>query len=155
MDVAPVVRPASTIQASAAARISVRLPPGMTGIQAQDALVRHLLARVPWGMRCRIDRIATSDPFVGSLEGPAVGAMRSAMEEAFGRPAITEGQGASMQLCNVLADAYPDAEIVLLGVEEPRCLIHAPNESVDPWEIERMALAEAAFLTRYGAHRAG
>jgi acetylornithine deacetylase/succinyl-diaminopimelate desuccinylase-like protein len=155
MDVAPVVRPASTIQASAAARISLRLPPGMTGIQAQDALVRHLLARVPWGMRCRIDRIATSDPFVGSLEGPAVGAMRSAMEEAFGRPAITEGQGASMQLCNVLADAYPDAEIVLLGVEEPRCLIHAPNESVDPWEIERMALAEAAFLTRYGAHRAG
>jgi cysteinylglycine-S-conjugate dipeptidase len=44
---------------------------------------------------------------------------------------------------------------MLLGVEEPRCLIHAPNESVDPWEIERMALAEAAFLTRYGAHRAG
>jgi len=30
-----------------------------------------------------------------------------------------------------------------------RCLIHAPNESVDPAEIEHMALAEALFLANY------
>ena len=40
-------------------------------------------------------------------------------------------------------------EITLLGVEEPKCLIHAPNESVDPSEIENTALAEALFLQRY------
>ena len=71
------------------------------------------------------------------------------MEEAFGRPMTTEGQGGSIPLCNVLADTYPDAEIMLLGVEEPKCLIHAPNESVDPSEIEHIALAEALFLQRY------
>jgi cysteinylglycine-S-conjugate dipeptidase len=38
---------------------------------------------------------------------------------------------------------------MLMGVEEPRCLIHAANESVDPSEIENMALAEALFLRRY------
>jgi hypothetical protein len=43
----------------------------------------------------------------------------------------------------------PDAEIFLMGVEEPKCLIHAPNESVDPSEIEHIALAEALFLERY------
>ena len=73
------------------------------------------------------------------------------MEEAFGRPMTTEGQGGSIPLCNVLADTYPDAEIMLLGVEEPKCLIHAPNESVDPSEIEHIALAEALFLERYAA----
>lgn len=31
---------------------------------------------------------------------------------------------------------------------EPRCL-SAPNESLDPGEIERIALAEALFLDRY------
>jgi hypothetical protein len=36
-----------------------------------------------------------------------------------------------------------------MGVEEPKCLIHAPNESVDPSELERIALAEAIFLARY------
>ena len=31
-------------------------------------------------------------------------------------------------------------------MEEPKCLIHAPNESVDPSEIEHLALVEALFL---------
>jgi cysteinylglycine-S-conjugate dipeptidase len=75
--------------------------------------------------------------------------MKAAMEEAFGRPMTTEGQGGSIPLCNVLAETYPDAEIMLLGVEEPKCLIHAPNESVDPSEIEHTALAEALFLQNY------
>jgi hypothetical protein len=40
---------------------------------------------------------------------------------------------------------------MLMGVEEPLCLVHAPNESVDPAEIENMALAEALFLASYGS----
>ena len=48
---------------------------------------------------------------------------------------------------------YADAEIILLGVEEPLAAIHAPNESVDPSEIQAMALAEALFLQRYAGAR--
>ena len=40
-----------------------------------------------------------------------------------------------------------------MGVEEPRAMIHAPNESVDPGEIASMALAEALFLQRYASLR--
>ena len=151
MDIPPVIGSSSAVQASAAARISLRLPPGMTGQDAQDALVTHLESRIPWGMHHTIERVAVGDPFTGALEGPAFEAMKIAMEEAFGRPMTTEGQGGSIPLCNVLADTYPDAEIMLLGVEEPKCLIHAPNESVDPSEIENIALAEALFLQRYAA----
>jgi len=75
------------------------------------------------------------------------------MEDAFKHPMTTEGQGGSIPLCGVFAETFPDAEIMLLGVEEPKCLIHAPNESVDPAEIEHTALAEALFLTRYAASR--
>jgi len=149
IDVPPVIGSSSAIQAAATARVSVRLPPGMTGNQAQDALVSHLRARVPWGLRCEIERVNAGDPFVGSLDGPAFRAMKSAMEDAFCHPMTTEGQGGSIPLCNVLADTYPNAEIMLLGVEEPKCLIHAPNESVDPSEIENLAHAEALFLQRY------
>jgi|tagenome__1003787_1003787.scaffolds.fasta_scaffold20442929_2 hypothetical protein len=38
-------------------------------------------------------------------------------------------------------------------LEEPLALIHAPNESVDPREIESMALTEALFLQGYTAAR--
>jgi cysteinylglycine-S-conjugate dipeptidase len=75
------------------------------------------------------------------------------MREAFGRPMASLGQGGSIPLCNVFADTYPDAEMILMGVEEPQCLIHAPNESVDPNEIATMALAEALFLQGYGRQR--
>jgi len=51
----------------------------------------------------------------------------------------------------VFADTYPEAEIILMGVEEPLTLMHAPNESVDPDELANMALAEALFLRRYAA----
>jgi acetylornithine deacetylase/succinyl-diaminopimelate desuccinylase-like protein len=51
----------------------------------------------------------------------------------------------------VFAETFPDAEIMLVGVEEPLCLIHAPNESVDPTEIEHMAQVEALFLRAYAA----
>ncbi len=37
-----------------------------------------------------------------------------------------------------------------MGVEEPQALIHAPNESVDPSEIENLAVAEALFLLGLG-----
>jgi cysteinylglycine-S-conjugate dipeptidase len=149
IDIPPVIGSASVVQASAAARVSLRIPPGVDGKAAQDALVAHLEARIPWSMEYEIERVALGDPFVGSLEGPAFEAMKAAMEEAFGRPMTTEGQGGSIPLCNVLAETYPDAEIMLLGVEEPQCLIHAPNESVHPSEIEHTALAEALFLQKY------
>jgi cysteinylglycine-S-conjugate dipeptidase len=153
IDVPPVIGSSSAVQAAAAARVSLRLPPGVTGKQAQDALVAHLESRVPWNLHYEIERVAVGDPFVGALEGPAFEAMKVSMEEAFGRAMTTEGQGGSIPLCNVLADTYPDAEIMLFGVEEPRSLIHAPNESVEPSEIENIALAEALFLREYAAQR--
>lgn len=149
IDIPPVIGSASAIQASAAARVSLRVPPGMDGITAQDALIAHLRKRVPWSLQCEIERVAVGDPFVGTLGGPGFEALRSALEEAYGRPMTTEGQGGSIPLCNVFAETYPEAEIFLMGVEEPTCLIHAPNESVDPSEIENLALAEALFLEKY------
>ncbi len=151
VDAPHVIGSSSAVQASATARVSLRLPPGVTGQEAQDALVEHLRSRVPWGLQCEIERVALGDPFVGSLEGPAFESLKAALEEAFGTPMTTEGQGGSIPLCNVLAETYPDAAIFLMGVEEPKCLIHAPNESVDPSEIEHLALAEALFLEKYAA----
>jgi acetylornithine deacetylase/succinyl-diaminopimelate desuccinylase-like protein len=151
MDIPPVIGSASAVQASAAARVSLRIPPGEHGQAAQDALVEHLRRRVPWKLRASFERVAVGDPFVGSLSGHGYESLKAALEEAYGRGMTTEGQGGSIPLCNVLAETYPEAEIFLMGVEEPRCLIHAPNESVDPSEIEHLALAEALFLEKYAA----
>jgi cysteinylglycine-S-conjugate dipeptidase len=71
-----------------------------------------------------------------------------------GRRCPPLGQSGSIPLCNVFAETYPDAEVIMIGVEEPMALIHAPNESVAPSEIQSMALTEALFMQRYATARA-
>ena len=155
IDAPPVVGSAAAIQPRARARLNLRVPPGIKADQALQALTAHLKAVTPWSARVEVEAEATGEPFIASTEGLGVESLKSALQDAYGRAPTSEGQGGSIPLCNALAETYPDAEIVLMGVEEPRCLIHAPNESVDPSEIERMALAEALFLRRYADADAG
>jgi acetylornithine deacetylase/succinyl-diaminopimelate desuccinylase-like protein len=153
IDCPPVVGSAAAIQPHARARLNLRVPPGMDATRAQDALVAHLEAAAPWGVRVEVEREASGQPFQARTGGPAYAALAAAMEEAYGRKLSALGQGGSIPLCNVFADTYPEAEIILMGVEEPQTLMHAPNESVDPAKIASMALAEALFLQNYGARR--
>lgn len=146
IDCPPVVGSAAAIQPQARARVSMRVPPGMDPHSAQDALVKHLRSVVPWGAEVEIEREAVAPPFRTRTDGLGYAAMAEAMRLAYGRAPVTAGQGGSIPLCSALEQALPDAEIILLGVEEPECLIHAPNESVDPTEIERIALVQALFL---------
>ncbi|MEU0264781.1 dipeptidase [Nocardioides sp. NPDC006303] len=151
IDCPPVVGSAAAIVPKAAARLNLRIPPGLAPDVAQNALEAHLRLTAPWGVHVTIEVEATGSPFRATTDGPAYQAMGKAMLEAYEKPMASLGQGGSIPLCNVFTDTYPDAEIILMGVEEPQALIHAPNESVDPREISSMALTEALFLQRYAA----
>jgi acetylornithine deacetylase/succinyl-diaminopimelate desuccinylase-like protein len=144
----------AAVQHRARARINLRIPPGVDAKAAQTALIEHLAAVAPWNVKVEFEREADGQPFAGAAGGPAFATMLDAMRQVYGRDATTMGQGGSIPLCNVFRDTFPDVEILLIGVEEPRCLIHAPNESVDPSEIENMALVEALFLQQYAARPA-
>ncbi|WP_030750983.1 dipeptidase [Streptomyces griseus] len=149
IDCPPVVGSSAAVQAKVRARVSLRVPPGTDAEEARKALTDHLVAAAPWGARVEVEAESAGQPFRARTDGPAYAALGAALGEAYGKDMVRSGQGGSIPLCNVLADRFPDAEIALIGVEEPGCLIHAPNESVDPSEIERMALAEALFLRSY------
>ena len=164
IDCPPVVGSAAAIVPKTAARLNLRIPPGLAPEVAERALVEHLRAAAPWGVHVAVEVEATGAPFEADTDGPAYRAMAAAMQEAYGRPMASLGQGGSIPLCNVLEETYPDAEIVLIGVEEPLALIHAPNESVDPSEIEAHgtdrgdlpgAIRQRAFLRASRSGRAG
>ncbi|MFF1736543.1 dipeptidase [Streptomyces sp. NPDC058247] len=150
IDCPPVVGSSASIPATARARVSLRVPPGTNADAAREALTAHLLAAAPWGARVAVEAGSTASPFRAATGGPAYAALGRAMAAVYGKPMEFLGQGDSVPLCNVLAQAFPRAEIVLMGVAEPQCLVHAPNESVDPSEIEHMAQVEALFLRAYG-----
>ncbi|MFF7333543.1 M20/M25/M40 family metallo-hydrolase [Streptomyces sp. NPDC008150] len=151
IDCPPVVGSAAAVPPTARARVSLRIPPGTEPDAALDALTRHLTDAIPWGTRLTVEPESSGAPFRAATDGPAYRTLDTAVRHVYGKPLAYLGQGGSIPLCNVLADTYPDAEIILMGVEEPRCLIHAPNESVDPTEMQHMAHVEAEFLRTYAA----
>src|SRR6185437_3594651 len=127
IDCPPVLGSTAAIAPDAAARLNLRIPPGIEPGLAYTALADHLQAVAPWGVRVTVELEGDGEPFMAKVDGPAYEAMASAMNDAYGTPMTTLGQGGSIPLCNVFADTYPDAELIMIGVEEPAALIHAPN----------------------------
>jgi acetylornithine deacetylase/succinyl-diaminopimelate desuccinylase-like protein len=152
IDCPPVVGATPSVQASARALVSLRVPPGVDAAEATRLLTAHLEARTPWGARVGVEQIGQGQAFRADTTSPAYKAMAEAMAMAYpGQEMQYAGQGGSIPLCNTLATLYPEAEILLIGLSEPEAQIHAVNESVSPEELERLSVAEALFLLAYAA----
>ncbi|MFE3249509.1 dipeptidase [Streptomyces sp. NPDC059209] len=150
IDCPPVVGATPSVQASARAQISLRVPPGQDAVQATKLLTAHLQAHTPWGARVSVEQVGQGQPFRADTSSPAYTSMAEAMRVAYpGEEMQTAGMGGSIPLCNTLAALYPAAEILLIGLSEPEAQIHAVNESVSPRELERLSVAEAHFLVNY------
>ncbi|MEV5583699.1 dipeptidase [Streptomyces parvus] len=150
IDCPAVVGATPSVQASARAQISLRVPPGHDAAEATKLLTAHLESRAPWGARVKVEQVGQGQPFRADMSSPAYRAMADAMRDAYpGQEMQSSGMGGSIPLCNTLAGLYPEAEILLIGLSEPEAQIHAVNESVSPEELERMSVAEALFLRNY------
>ncbi|MFI5484128.1 dipeptidase [Streptomyces rubiginosohelvolus] len=150
IDCPAVVGATPSVQASARAQVSLRVPPGHDAAEATKLLTAHLESRAPWGSRVKVEQVGQGQPFRADMSSPAYQAMADAMRDAYpGQEMQSSGMGGSIPLCNTLAGLYPEAEILLIGLSEPEAQIHAVNESVSPEELERMSVAEALFLRNY------
>jgi cysteinylglycine-S-conjugate dipeptidase len=152
IDCPPVVGATPSVQASARALISLRVPPGVEAAAASKLLEAHLVAHTPWGARVSVEQVGQGQAFRADTTSPAYRAMAEAMAVAYPEQEMQyAGEGGSIPLCNTLATLYPEAEILLIGLSEPEAQIHAVNESVSPEELERLSVAEALFLSNYAA----
>ncbi|MEU5544243.1 dipeptidase [Streptomyces sioyaensis] len=155
IDCPPVVGATPSVQAGARALVSLRVPPGTDAAEATKLLAAHLEGAAPWGARVAVEQVGQGQAFRADTSSPAYASMAAALQEAYdGEEMQTSGMGGSIPLCNTLAELYPDAEILLIGLSEPEAQIHAVNESVSPQELERLSLAEALFLGQYAKSRA-
>ncbi|MGW6513360.1 M20/M25/M40 family metallo-hydrolase, partial [Streptomyces niveus] len=156
IDCPPVVGATPSLQASARAQISLRVPPGQDAAEATKLLTAHIEAHTPWGARVAVEQVGQGQPFRADTASPAYTSMAEAMRVAYpGEEMQTAGMGGSIPLCNTLATLYPEAEILLIGLSEPEAQIHAVNESVSPEELERLSVAEAHFLVNYARSKQG
>lgn len=148
----PVNEAVNAVPATASARINLRVPDGMDPRDTAEKLVAHLEKHTPWGAQVTATIDDVNPTFATDVTGTGVQLLGECLKDAYGSGDLALiGSGGSIPLTATLQAAVPQAEIVIFGVEEPQCMIHSPNESVDPTEIEHIAAAEAMFLQRFGA----
>jgi acetylornithine deacetylase/succinyl-diaminopimelate desuccinylase-like protein len=127
--------------------------PGDDPERAREALSAHLRAHAPWGAQVSIEPGATAAPYAARAGGRAYAAAHAALTQAWGTPAVDMGVGGSIPFVTAYAGLFPDAEILVTGVEDPDTRAHAANESLHLATFERACLAEALLLSNLAAPR--
>ena len=145
---APKVEGASnTLIPSARARISLRVAPNDTTENAVACLRRHLEQHVPWGAELTFTVVDTGEATRIDATGPAYDAARAAVTEAWdGTAPVDMGVGGSIPFIAEFLEAFPEASVLVTGVEDPDTRAHGANEGLHLAEFERVLLAEALLL---------
>lgn len=139
----------NTLIPCARAMISVRIGPGDDASSALGHLRDHLLSHAPWGASVSVEDGESAQPFAVDAVGPAYDAAREAFAEAWGgTPPVDIGVGGSIPFIAAFADIFPEAAIVVTGVEDPDTRAHGANEGLHLSEFQRVCVAEALLLQK-------
>lgn len=144
----------NTLQPSARAKVSLRLAPGQDTAAAMSALVAHLESHVSWGAQVTVTPGSSGSAYRIEATGPVYDAARQAFATAWGAPSVDIGCGGTIPFIASFAAAYPEAAILVTGVEDPDTRAHGANESLHLGEWRRAALAEALLLQALGGNAA-
>ena len=150
MDVTPLDLAGNVLAPSCTARLSLRIAPGQDPASALSALTAHLEAHAPFGARVSVTPGETGPAFDAPADTPASRAARWALTTAFGRDCVDIGQGGSIPFIATLQETFPDAQVLVTGIEDPDTRAHSEDESMHLGDLERIVTAEALLLARLG-----
>jgi cysteinylglycine-S-conjugate dipeptidase len=135
----------------ATARISIRLAPGDDTERALRAVNEHLLSHAPWGAEVAVTPWRQGEPYTVDVSGHAFEAFRRACADTWGRAPVEPGSGGSLPTVAALAARYPDAALLLTGVEDLESNTHGENESVHLDELRNCCVNEAMLFAYLAA----
>ncbi len=149
---APTVETSSnTLVPSARAKVSIRIAPDQDDLTAYALVKEHLLANVPWGARVEVELEERGLGFVADADGRIYDEARAAFADAWGVAPVDIGVGGSIPFVAAFAERFPEAAILVTGVEDPDTRAHGANESLHLEEFEKVCVAEAVLLARLGS----
>ena len=150
MDVTPLELAGNVLAPACTARLSMRIAPGQDPQAALEALRSHLEAHAPFGARLTVAQGEVGPAFDGSSDSPAGRAAHWALTTAFGQDCVDIGQGGSIPFISTLQETFPDAQVLVTGIEDPDTRAHSEDESMHLGDLERIVTGEALLLARLG-----
>ncbi|MFS3129798.1 dipeptidase [Nocardioides sp. Bht2] len=145
---APKVDGASnTLVPAARAKLSLRVAPNDTTANALECLTRHLEQHVPWGAELKVTLVDAGEATQIDATGPAYDVAREAFRQAWdGVDPVDMGVGGSIPFIAEFLGAFPEASVLVTGVEDPDTRAHGANEGLHLAEFYRVCIAEALLL---------
>ncbi|MGV8911093.1 MAG: dipeptidase [Rhodoglobus sp.] len=148
IDAPTVMNASNTLSPTVTVKLSARIAPGQDPSDAFDALQNHLEANAPFGAHLEISDVDRGSPFLVDTSGWAVEVVKTAMQEAWGNEPLETGIGGSIPFISDLVEVFPNAQILVTGVEDPESRAHSPNESLHLGVFKRAILTEALLLAK-------
>ena len=148
VDATSVAAASNTLAPEVSVVISSRVAPGQRSADAYAALERHLRAHAPWGAELTFSDVDLGDGFLVDTGGWAVSLAREAMRDGYGVAPVDLGVGGSIPFIADLVREFPEAQILVTGVEDPHSRAHSPNESLHLDTFRHAVRTEALLLVR-------
>ena len=136
-------------------KLSMRLPPTISGDEATRNMKKTLEADPPENARVRFE----ADQAATGWNAPAVApwlheSLERASQAAYGRSVMYMGEGGTIPFMAMLGDAVPEAQFMITGVLGPKSNAHGPNEFLHIPFARRLTTCVAQVLTDHAQRKA-
>ena len=137
-----------------ALKLSFRLPPGVDGEAAGNAVKQALESNPPYGATVKFE-IESS---MGGWNAPSTApwleaAIQSASRTFFGRDAMYMGVGGTIPFMGMLSEKFPRTQFLITGVLGPHSNAHGPNEFLDIATGKRVTACVAHVVAEHAKKR--
>ena len=150
IDIPDVDHSSNTLQSSVRAKVSMRLAPGQDPQDALSKLKQHLKENAPFGATLEFGPEESGAPWQANLDDPRVAVAKQAITDGFGADVVEMGLGGSIPFIADLLEVFPQASILVTGIEDPDTRAHSANESLFLPDFKSAIVSEALFLHRLG-----
>ena len=140
----------NTIIPSTTFVLSLRVAPGQDAGEAADKLIEHLTENAPFGAHVDVTIDERGPSFEAGEPTKTFKLMQWALEQAWGTESVEIGVGGSIPFIADLSALFPEAQILVTGIEDPDTRAHSENESLHLGDWRNAIVAEALLLTRLG-----
>ena len=148
IDATSVAAASNTLAPEISVVISARVAPGQSAREAYAAIQEHLRAHAPFGAELTFSDVDCGDAFLVDTGGWAVDLARTSLAEGYGVEPLEIGVGGSIPFIADLVQRFPEAQILVTGVEDPHTRAHSPNESLHLETFRNAVHAEALLLEK-------
>lgn len=146
-DARPVVDASNTIAPHTRFKLSMRVVPGVDPHDAMDRLVAHLESHAPFGARVEVTPNEYGPGYQADMDSPVTALLHEVLTDAWGVPSVNIGVGGSIPFISDFQRLFPNAQVVVTGVEDPLTNAHSEDESQSIPDLRGAILAEALLLT--------